>query len=314
MKQPGSPMPVDVGEPVGAQPTHTALFACLLLALTACSNPSKQFAANPTAGRPFTDGGPPPGTQLTAEQMQDPVPRDEPPSRYGNPVSYSVFGQRYTTLKSAAGFQERGMASWYGTKFHGQRTSSGETYDMYAMTAAHKSLPLPTYVEVRNLNNQRTAIVRVNDRGPFHDGRIIDLSYAAAVKLGVNTHGTAPVEIRAISGTSPRSAPPPRSLTTQINVPLSAAPAIARAPATENAGLVLQLGAFSERGNAEMLRSRLLAANLPDAAISEASTDRGTLYRLRIGPLHSQAQVDALLPKLAQAGIHDTRLLYLDQL
>ena len=117
------------------------------------------------------------------------IPKAEPKSKYGNPKSYVVFGQRYHTLPTAKGYVEQGIASWYGTKFHGRRTSSGETYDMYAMTAAHKTLPLPTYARVTNKKNGRSIIVRINDRGPFHENRIIDLSYAAATKLGIVTTG-----------------------------------------------------------------------------------------------------------------------------
>jgi rare lipoprotein A len=140
----------------------------------------------------------------TAE-IADAVPKVEPKSKYGNPKSYVVFGKRYYTKASADGHVERGLASWYGKKFHGRRTSSGERYNMHAMTAAHKSLPLPTYVKVTNLKNGRSAVVKVNDRGPFHDKRVIDLSYAAAKKLGVVRHGTAMVEVRAIDPRNPGS-------------------------------------------------------------------------------------------------------------
>ena len=126
------------------------------------------------------------------------IPILEPYSRYGNPDSYRVEGRKYSILRSASGYKARGVASWYGTKFHKQRTSSGDMYDMYAMTAAHKTLPLPSYVKVKNLENGRQAIVRVNDRGPFRHDRIIDLSYAAAVKLGLLPKGTARVEIESI--------------------------------------------------------------------------------------------------------------------
>ena len=127
------------------------------------------------------------------------TPVDEPLSRYGNPSTYQVDGHRYDVMTSATGYRTRGLASWYGTKFHAKRTSSGEDYDMYALTAAHKTLPLPTYVKVKNLENGRTAIIKVNDRGPFHHGRVIDLSYGSAVKLGLFPKGTAPVEIEALT-------------------------------------------------------------------------------------------------------------------
>lgn len=136
-------------------------------------------------------------------QVPDAKPRDVPVSRYGNPEHYEVFGETYRTMErdEAEGFRQRGRASWYGTKFHGRRTSSGEAYDMYAMSAAHRELPLPSWVEVTNLDNDRRAVVKVNDRGPFvdPDERILDLSYAAAVRLGVDEHGTAPVAIRVVT-------------------------------------------------------------------------------------------------------------------
>jgi len=312
---------------LGTRRRLTLLLAVTALSLGALSGCSSGSAKPTTAAKQSStaaathhdqDSGPPPGTLLTTAQMQDPIPRSEPPSRYGNPASYKVFGKRYTTIKSAKGFRESGLASWYGTKFHGRRTSSGEPYDMYAMTAAHKSLPLPTYVEVKNLDNGRSAIVRVNDRGPFHRGRIIDLSYAAAVKLGVNTKGTARVTIRALTD---NDRPPTRtaqrdSRTITVNVPMSAASAVP-APASQRphrvggdqAGLFLQVGAFSSRGNAEQLRSRLVAANVPTPSISEGRSANRTVYRLRIGPLANRDQADALLPSLAEVGIYNTRLL-----
>jgi rare lipoprotein A len=140
---------------------------------------------------------------------------DAPRSKYGNPASYEVYGQTYEVLATARGYSERGKASWYGEDFHGKRTSSGEPYNMHAMTAAHRTLPLPTYVRVTNLKNRREVIVRVNDRGPFHDNRIIDLSFAAATELGITGTGTADVEVTAIdpvvaaADTTPRRLPPP---------------------------------------------------------------------------------------------------------
>lgn len=132
-----------------------------------------------------------------AQEMIDPTPIYEPPSRGGN-RDYRVLGKDYKVLKSIEGFVEHGIASWYGKKFHGHLTSNGETYNMFDMSAAHKNLPLPTYVKVTNLDNGKQAVVRVNDRGPFHPGRIIDLSYAAAYKLGVTASGTANVKIEAL--------------------------------------------------------------------------------------------------------------------
>ncbi len=130
--------------------------------------------------------------------VPDAVPVQEAKSRGGNTEEYEVWGKKYRTLETSTGYREEGRASWYGQEFHGRPTSSGEPYDMYAMSAAHRTLPLPTYLEVTNLDNGRTVIVRVNDRGPFHDDRILDLSYAAAARLGLIASGTARVRLRAL--------------------------------------------------------------------------------------------------------------------
>lgn len=139
--------------------------------------------------------------------IPDAVPTTEPPSRYGNPAQYEVFGRTYRTRASSEGYDERGLASWYGTRFHGRRTASGEIYDMFKMTAAHRYLPLPTYVEVTNLDNGKRVIVRVNDRGPFVDDRIIDLSYAAAHRLDMVDQGVARVHVRAVQPTGHKAGP-----------------------------------------------------------------------------------------------------------
>lgn len=222
------------------------------------------------------------------------VPRVEPRSRYGNPESYVVFGKRYYTTSSSAGYSERGIASWYGTKFHGRRTSSGEPYDIYKMTAAHKTLPLPTYARVTNLRNGRTIIVKINDRGPFHANRIIDLSYAAAAKLGILEYGTGLVEVEAIDP----SKPSPQQ-----------APATRQASSGEPATLFLQVGAFSNRGNAKRLEQRLQSSGLGDIHILEASNTSGPLYRVRIGPLATVDDADRVSNSLVSLGISDTRVI-----
>jgi rare lipoprotein A len=153
---------------------------------------------------PGTAPLPPPGPQATP----DVVPRVEPRSRSGNPPFYSVFGHRYYVLSSSVAYVERGVASWYGPGFHKVRTSTGERYDMYGMSAAHKTLPLPAYVRVTNLQNGRSVVVRVNDRGPFVGNRIIDLSYTAAARLDMLRNGTAMVEVRALDPSAPQPAPP----------------------------------------------------------------------------------------------------------
>ncbi|MGH8501529.1 MAG: septal ring lytic transglycosylase RlpA family protein [Gammaproteobacteria bacterium] len=252
-------------------------FAGLLaaLALAACTS-------QPPIPVP-PDGGYPP----------DAVPKVEPKSRHGNPPSYVVAGKRYDVLASSEGFVERGMASWYGPDFHGRRTSSGETYDMYAMTAAHPGLPLPTYVQVTNLENGRKTVVRVNDRGPFHGGRVIDLSYAAARKLGILERGTGLVEVRALDPGAPAAAPAP----SVENVPVIAAPS-----------LFVQVGAFTELRNAEQLRAELLLRQLGDIHIASEAVADGALYRVRVGPLPSASDADSTAQRLQALGMRDARV------
>lgn len=245
------------------------------------------------------DGGPSRSADLS--HVPDAVPRAEPRSRYGNPASYEVNGRRYTVRHSAEGYVERGIASWYGTKFHGRRTSSGETYDMHALTAAHTTLPLPTYVRVTNLNNGRSTVVRVNDRGPFHDNRIIDLSYAAASKLGIVETGTGLVEVRALTPGQP--APPPTTLAQGTAAVTSGA--VLGGPATAHpVGLYLQVGAFVSRSNAEQLRSRLSGEPLPPVRVQEGADAGNTpIYRVRIGPISSVDEADRLAARLGSLGV-----------
>ena len=226
--------------------------------------------------------------------VPDAVPRVEPRSRYGNPSSYVVRGKRYYVRESSEGFVQRGIASWYGTKFHGRRTSSGEPYDMYAMTAAHKTLPLPTYLEVINLRNNKRVVVKANDRGPFHANRIIDLSYAAATRLGITAKGTGLVEIRAIN---PAAKPTPAPLTKEK------VPAVAKAP-----DMYLQVGAFSSQFNAQQLHNKLHDAAFGRTTISAAETDGKSLYRVRIGPLRSVDEADQLVDQLATLGINQAHV------
>ncbi len=227
--------------------------------------------------------------------VHDAVPQVEPRSRYGNPPSYEVFGKTYHVMDSATGYRERGIASWYGTKFHGRRTSSGEPYDLLKMTAAHKSLPLPTYVQVRNLENGKQIIVKVNDRGPFHEGRIIDLSYAAAHKLGMAGHGTAPVEVVAID---PLSWPERTRKPSDDIQSASADPA----KANHQPRLFVQAGAFGTSGNAERLRQQLASRFQQPAIVRKSSSAAGgkTLYRVQLGPLHDARRANRLAERLRE--------------
>ncbi len=236
-----------------------------------------------------------PDTPINVDDVADAVPRNEPKSKYGNPKSYEVFGKRYYVMDSSAGFTERGIASWYGTKFHGRRTSSGETYDMYKMTAAHKSLPLPTYVEVRNLDNNRKIIVRVNDRGPFHEGRIIDLSYTAATKLDIVQKGTGNVEIRALSSNT--------SGTTQ-----TAKKPAPSAPVSGKEAIYVQVGAFSDKSNANALKQKLSELSSHLVTIRHVVINGKALYRVLVGPIFHIDIADKVVATLAQLGVHSHQI------
>lgn len=259
--------------------------------------------------------------------VPDAVPREESPSRYGNPKSYEVFGKTYHVLASANGYKERGVASWYGEKFHGRRTSSGEPYDMYRMTAAHKSLPLPTYVRVTNLKNGRSITVRVNDRGPFVHNRVIDLSYTAATRLGIIENGTGLVEIEALTGQSkketvvlqpvPETAEPAAETTGEVYVePLvqedSSPAGYVDNEQANNAGesIYVQLGAFSDPLNAGDFAAGLESRGFATVKVMAAPQAERMVYRVRIGPLAGVPELDALTADLTAAGIADYHLAY----
>jgi len=243
--------------------------------------------------------GPPRGESATVPPMpDDAIPRPEPKSRGGNAPVYEVFGQRYTVMDSAYGYRERGVASWYGKKFHGNLTSMGETYDMYEMTAAHKSLPLPTYVRVRNLRNNKTVVVRVNDRGPFVHNRIIDLSYYAAVKLDMIGTGTSLVEVEAITFNGPKGDQPTR----QVTPPPAEAPAPAVSEPTQ---VFAQIGAFGSRENADRRIALLRSGGIGAGFVLEDTSAEQTLYRVRMGPIRGVEQYDLLVEELDKLGIAD---------
>ncbi len=231
-----------------------------------------------------------PGVADTAPQhaldisgLVEPEPRHEAPAAYGNRSPYKVLGKSYHVLPTAEGYVERGTASWYGQKFHGRHTSSREIYDMCSFSAAHKTLPLPSYVRVTRLDTGDSVVVRVNDRGPFHAGRIIDLSYAAAVKLGLDRSGTAQVEVRALvpGGPAPvlAQAEPQTPAATPANDPILAAASAGERPR------FIQVGAYRERGNAERIARELEQAGLADVGVAAIEAGGGTLWRVRIGPL-----------------------------
>jgi rare lipoprotein A len=247
--------------------------AVALLALAGCAG---------EAVRPLP---PPAPASPSAPPVGEGVARDEPRSKYGNPPFYEVLGRRYTVLPSAVGYVEEGVASWYGPDFHGGRTSTGETYDMNAMTGAHTTLPLPTWVRVTNLENGKSVVVRLNDRGPFAKDRIIDLSRAAAERLDMVRKGTARVEVRSLAGA------------------VAATPLPAAEPA-----YYAQAGAFSSRGNADALAARLTAAGIAGVTVSESTVDGRTVWRVRAGPAASFPEYDALAERMRVAGAESVRL------
>lgn len=214
------------------------------------------------------------------------VPKYEVPCRTGNPSSYTVFGVKYKPLKSADGFKQKGIASWYGQKFHGRKTSCGEPYDMYAMTAAHKTLPLPSYVEVTNLDNNKKVVVRVNDRGPFHEGRIIDLSYVAAIKLGYQGKGVAPVKIRVVQAGESFSG--------------NNKPEVKKSVGT----IMLQAGAFASEDNARDLQGQLINILSSELDISVSMNTQGTLHLVKIGGFVSKDAANLVIDKVVNAGFN----------
>jgi rare lipoprotein A len=248
--------------------------------------------------------------------IPDAVPRAEPRGTRGNPPFYEVFGKRYYVMAKSEGWTERGTASWYGPGFHSASTSLGEPYDMYAMTAAHKTLPIPCYAEVTNLRNGRKVVVRINDRGPFVGDRIIDLSYTAAAKLDMLLAGTAPVEIRVLtpgrdaagSALPPAvpAAPPPMPVpatppVTVVNAPAASTPA---APA-----MFIQAGVFADHENARRRVEVLLAAGVELASLDDLPRTDRTLHRVRVGPFASVEEFDLAMKHLRELGITDARLL-----
>ena len=280
-----------------------ALSAALL---GACSSLPAPRPVPPAVPAPAAVPAPPaavPKPPADLASIPDAVPRVEPRSRYGNPVSYVVFGQRYQLLSTAEGHVERGTASWYGPGFHAARTSSGEPYDMYAMTAAHKTLPIPAYARVTNLRNGRSVVVRINDRGPFVGDRIIDLSYTAAWKLDMLRTGTAPVEVRVLS---PGADVPP-VMVASVPVPSAAVAAGTGVGAAAPSRTMLQAGAFFDAANARSLVARLAAAGIGNATLRPTRAGARTVWQVRVGPLDSGLEVDDMLERLRLAGLPDAR-------
>jgi rare lipoprotein A len=296
------------------------LCAAVAVGMAAC------FSAPRRPGSPSPAATPEAETPPPAQSAPDVVPRIEPRSRNGNPPFYDVLGKRYFVLSSSVGYVERGVASWYGPGFHKVRTSIGEIYDMYGMSAAHKTLPLPAYVRVTNLQNGRSVVVRVNDRGPFVGNRIIDLSYTAASKLDMLRNGTAMVEVRSLDG-APAPAPALETPLTAADSaptaaplsPLETASPTATSPAAAAAGapvalvavpaaLFIQAGAFSDPKNAERLVEKLRGGGYGKIFVRDNEIAGRRMYRVRIGPVPNVAEFDRIVAALERVGVHDAHL------
>ena len=266
-------------------------YPILLLLLTACASAPPAPPAKgrvPPAVLPSGNVPAPPSAK-DLDAIPDAVPRPEVRTLRGNPPFYEVLGQRYTVMASSAGYKEQGVASWYGPNFHAKSTSLGDPYDMYAMSAAHKTLPLPAYVRVTNLSNNRSVVLRVNDRGPFVGNRIIDLSYTAAYKLDMLRAGTAFVEVEAIEPGSLGS------LTAGVAPPTP--PTLARPQR-----LFVQAGAFAVEDNAKRLADRLRGAGITDV-LTRAPASNSRLWRVRIGPIADVSSYDQLVQRLTTLGV-----------
>jgi rare lipoprotein A len=271
------------------------LNAAIALALVACAEtprverpaPEAPAAAPPTVpavptrpGGYYRDDGPGANPPANLDALPDAVPKLEPLNRFAN-RPYSVFGRDYVPATSLRPYRERGLASWYGRKFHNQKTSTGEIYDMYAMTAAHPTLPLPSYARVTSLATGKSVVVRVNDRGPFHAGRVIDLSYAAAYRIGIAQQGSGEVDVESVL---PSGAP-----VTTAAVPLPPVAAVEAAAAApmpvgqESGGYVVQLGAFTNNANAQAFVAHV-ANQTATLGVEAKVHEAGGLYRVVVGP------------------------------
>ena len=273
------------------RPMRTCAAVLMVGSLAACSgNPPQRSASEPPR-----EAASPPAAASPSQPRR---------SARGNPPFYDVLGKRYHVLPTSAGYVARGVASWYGRDFHGLATSSGETYDMHAMTAAHTTLPLPTWVEVTNLVNGKRVVVKVNDRGPFVDNRLIDLSFAAATALDMVGTGTTRVEVRTV-------APPQggRGGSAVAAAPQALPPAASAAVPAENIErMFVQIGAFSQPENAERLVARLRASGFANPTVVSEPDNRRKMHRVLLGPIADSVEFDQLNARLRAIGVSGSRL------
>jgi rare lipoprotein A len=282
-----------------------AVLPLSLLALAACSsNPARHSSrGGETPKAPWRDDtslsqseryhqrndSTPDISDIDFSRIPEPVPKAEPRSRYGNKSPYSVRGETYRVLPTAAGYVERGIASYYGSKFNGYKTSDLETYDMYKFSAASKVLPLPSFARVTNLGNGKSVIVRVNDRGPFVPNRVIDLSLAAAVRIGIWPKGTGLVEVQGIDPAHPEAEPKPvAAVTSRLG---------------QQPQLYVQVGAFGDAGNAGQLATRLRGLKLGPVRVVTVQVNGRTLRRVQVGPLPDADAVDRTTARLDSLGL-----------
>jgi rare lipoprotein A len=276
--------------------------------LVACgSAPVKEPSAEPApAARPapapsskyYKDDGPGDGAPANVDALPDAIPRMEPLHRFAN-RPYTVLGRDYVPATSLRPYRERGIASWYGRKFHGEKTSTGETYDMYAMTAAHPTLPLPSYARVTNVVTGKSVVVRVNDRGPFLHGRVIDLSYAAAAKLGIAQRGSGAVDVEAIlpAGTPTFASAVPLA---PVGTPRAGASGAPVPITSAEGGFVVQLGAFASYANAQAFLAHLANQIAPIGVEPNVRQVNG-LFRVFIGPYPAREDAKVTADRLREA-------------
>jgi len=277
------------------------LLALLFLAMAAAG-----CGTAPRRSPYYSDDGPPQAVPENLDRVPDAVPRPEPPHRYAN-RPYTVFGETYTPVVDTQPFRQRGVASWYGRKFQGQKTASGEPYDMFKMTAAHKTLPIPSYVKVTNLANGKSVVVRINDRGPFHSNRIIDLSYAAASRLGIAAKGSGLVEIERVfeppreKEDAAAASPPAAREAPPATVAAAAPQASAPAPGTgDPPGLWIQLAAFSSAEAADAFRDKA-AREMPWIAEPVQVVKSDGYARVRLGPYRTREEAEAIAAKVRES-------------
>ena len=280
-----------------------ALPLALCLIVCACGGNVRPDSSSGNTGSKsggyYLDDGPGDNPPSNIDAIPDAMPRAEPLLTRSN-KPYMALGKRYTPMTEFRPYKERGIASWYGKRYHGRKTSSGEVYDMYGMTGAHPTLPLPSYVKVTNPANGRSVVVRINDRGPFHDNRLIDLSYAAAYKLRLVEQGSGEVIVEAIDTRpkSPEQMPP-------VQATMNAAPTPSASPspvqtAAPDSGIYVQVGAFREQDNARRLREKLQQNRLAENVALESWYNQGT-YRVRLGPYSSRQDAEQAAAKIKQA-------------